>query len=72
MTQKERILNYIREFGSISQKEAFLDLGITKLSTRVSEMSRDGIQFHREMEKGKNRWGEPTSYMRYSLEEKDG
>ncbi len=69
MTQSERILAYIREFGSISPMEAFSDLGITKLATRVSEMSRDGIRFKKQMEKTKNRYGEAVSYMRYSLED---
>lgn len=30
-TQKQRIINYIREFGSISNWEAYKDLGITQL-----------------------------------------
>lgn len=30
-TQKQRIINYIREFGSISSWEAYKDLGITQL-----------------------------------------
>lgn len=31
MSQKERILNYIKEFGSISSWQAYSDLGITQL-----------------------------------------
>lgn len=68
MTQNERILSYIKEFGSITPMEAFRDLGITKLSTRVSDMSRNhGIEFEKTYTKGKNRFGEPIYYMRYSL-----
>ena len=44
MTQGERIINYINTFGSISPMEAFMDLGITKLATRVSEMTAEGVQ----------------------------
>ena len=29
MTQKERIINYIKEFGSITSLDAYRDLGIT-------------------------------------------
>ena len=65
MTQHERILNYIDTFGSISPMEAFTDLGITKLATRISEMSSEGIQFTKERESTKNRYGENVSYMRY-------
>ena len=66
MTQAERIMNYINDFGSISPMEAFRDLGITKLATRVSEMKRDGIKFEQKFEESKNRCGETVRYMRYS------
>lgn len=65
MTQYERIIQYINDFGSISPMEAFSDLGITKLATRISEMRRDGIEFDQRMEYSKNRYGEKTHYMRY-------
>lgn len=65
MTQHEKILQYINDFGSISPMEAFTDLGITKLATRISEMRRDGIDFNQRMETSKNRYGEKVHYMRY-------
>ena len=65
MTQHERILQYIDDFGSISPMEAFNDLGITKLATRISEMSREGHQFTKLMECTKNRYGDKVHYMRY-------
>ena len=68
-TQKDRILDYIKRFGSITPMDAFNDLGITKLATRVSEMRDDGIQFTIIIERGKNRFGQPTHYARYSLKE---
>ena len=67
MNQCDRIIRYINEFGSITPMEAFMDLGITKLATRISEMSRKGIEFERTFVKGKNRYNEPVHYMRYSL-----
>lgn len=70
MTQKEMVLQYIKDFGSITPMEAFSDLGITKLATRVSEMkSEDGIEFKTEMVHGTNRYGKRTRYARYSLVE---
>ena len=66
MNQYERILQYISDYGSISPYEAFADLGITKLSTRISEMRADGIDFNQEWEVRKNRYGEKVRYMRYS------
>lgn len=67
MTQKELVLKYIADFGSITPMEAFGDLGITKLATRISEMKKEGQQFKIDMVKGKNRYGKPTRYARYSF-----
>lgn len=66
-TQCDRIIAYIKEHGSITPMDAYHKLSITKLSTRVSEMRRRGIEFHIVMEKGKNQFGEPCSYARYRL-----
>ena len=69
MTQSERIIQYIADFGSISPMEAFRDLGITKLATRISEMRRGGIEFEKCREKSTNRYGETVHYMRYTLKQ---
>lgn len=65
-TQHELILQYMDDFGSITPMEAFIDLGITKLATRVSEMIRDGYDITKKREKSKNRYGTKVTYMRYS------
>ena len=67
MTQYEKIIDYMNDFGSISPMEAFADLGITKLATRISEMRRDGIDIIGTMETSRNRYGETTHYMRYTF-----
>lgn len=69
MTQHEQILTYIRTFGSISPMEAFADLGITKLATRVSEMRKEGISFIKEPITTKNRFGRSVIFMRYKLDD---
>ena len=66
MSQYEMILRYIDDFGSISPMEAFSDLGITKLATRISEMKQNGYRFNQRMESRKNRFGKTCHYMRYS------
>lgn len=66
-TQKERILDYIKEFGSISSWEAYSELGITQLGARLDQLKRDGYMFSTEFEKSKNRYGEDTQYKRYRL-----
>ena len=65
MNQHELINKYLDENGSISPMEAFHDLGITKLATRISEMSRRGYKFIKIRESRKNRYGEIVSFMRY-------
>lgn len=69
MNQKEQILDYLQKFKTITPMEAFADLGITKLATRVSEMRSDGIEFHIETVKRKNRFGKPIRFCKYSLKE---
>lgn len=67
MNQGERIIEYIERFGSITPMEAFSDLGITKLATRISELRKTGMEFEKEYIKSKNRFGETVHYMRYSF-----
>lgn len=69
MTQQQRIIQYMRDFGSITPMDAFRDLGITKLATRISEMTRNGQAVSRNMETSRNRYGETVRYMRYRLAE---
>lgn len=65
--QRQRIINYIREFGSITSKEAYNDLGITQLATRIKELKELGYEFRTEWESSKNRFKEPVSFKRYYL-----
>lgn len=66
-TQKDRIINYIREFGSISSWEAYADLGITQLGARIDQLKKEGFKFRSEWESNTNRFGEKTDYKRYYL-----
>ena len=66
-TQHELIISYIREFGSITPMEAFADLGITKLATRIGEIRRAGVPIRKVQVDAENRYGEKTHYMRYSI-----
>ena len=66
MTQYDAILQYMDDFGSISPMEAFSDLGVTKLATRISELSRKGYSFDKKPVTSKNRYGNSVTYMRYT------
>ena len=65
--QKQRVINYIREFGSITSFEAYADLGVTQLGARIDQLKKEGYEFKTEWESSKNRYGEKTDYKRYFL-----
>ena len=67
MTQKDRILKYLRDFGSITPLDAMADIGCMRLASRISELKGEGYAIRKEMEKGRNRYGQKTAYARYSL-----
>ena len=68
-TQNTKVLNYMREHGSITSLEAFTDLSITRLSGRIYDLKQDGHIIKSEMEEHVNKAGEKTRYARYSLVE---
>lgn len=70
MSQKQKILDYMRSHGGITQTQAFLELGCSRLSGRIYDLRADGHKIWTDMVKGKNRYGEPTEYAVYRLEER--
>ena len=68
MTQTEKILQYIKDFGSINPGQAYSDLGIYRLSARIQELRESGYRIKSEMVSDKNRYGESVRYAVYSLE----
>ena len=68
MTQCERILQYIDEKGSITQLDALREFGCMRLASRMCDIKKMGYPVKKEMETAKNRYGEPISYARYTLE----
>lgn len=66
-TQAQRVLDYIEEFGSITQLDALQDLGVMRLASRISDLKRMGYPIKSEFDSVLNRWGEPCQIKRYSL-----
>lgn len=71
MTQCEKIIDYMQRYGSITTYQAFMDLGITRLASRIHDLTVKGYDFDRKTETTKNRDGESVSFTRYSLKEKE-
>ena len=66
-TQRQRVVEYISEFGSITALEAFRDLGISQLAARLCELKDEGYRFTKKQESSLNRFGERVYYTRYSF-----
>lgn len=67
MTQCERILRHLEDYGSITSAEAITEYSIYRLASRISDLKKQGVPIKKETVSRKNRYGERTSYARYSL-----
>ena len=67
MTQQERVLKYLQDFGSITQLEALRDLGVMRLASRISDLRQAGYKIETETIHSENRYGKPTHYAKYIL-----
>ena len=67
MTQTERILRHLTDYGSITSMEAMADYGIMRLASRVSDLRKAGTPIITECVEGVNRYGEKTRYARYRM-----
>lgn len=66
-TQCERIIQYMKDFGSITTLQAFKDLGCTRLASRVTDLKKQGYDIKSEFVSSKNRYDETVSYKKYYL-----
>jgi hypothetical protein len=67
-TQNQRVLEYINEFGSITQLEALRDIGVMRLASRISDLRKQGYSIISDRVAVENRYGEKVRIKRYSLE----
>ncbi len=69
MTQCEKILRHMREVGPITQAEAISYYGCYRLGARIADLKKQGHKIRAERITARNRYDEPVSFARYSLEE---
>lgn len=67
-SQNQRIIDYINEFGSITQFEALRDLGVMRLASRISDLKKRGYPIVSTIEPVENRFGETCHIKRYSIQ----
>jgi len=66
-TQRDRVLQYIHDFGYITSWDAYKDLGVSQLGARIFELKKLGYIFETERIKTVNRYGVPSHYDKYML-----
>lgn len=71
MKQCEKIARHLETYGSITSLEAMRDYGVMRLASRVSDLKKAGLPVRTEFVRGRNRFGEPTCYARYILDEQE-
>ena len=71
LTQCERILRHMKDFGSIDPMTAIRDYGCMRLASRIADLKGMGYDIVSERTKGKNRYEEQTSYCTYRLNNKE-
>lgn len=53
VTQCNRIIQYCKDFGSITTLQAFQDLGVTRLASRINDLKKQGYAIESEFVSGK-------------------
>lgn len=65
-TQCDRVIRYLDEHGSINQYEAFTELGIMRLASRISDIKKHkNIHISKRMVTVTNRFGEKCRVAEY-------
>ena len=67
MTQTARVLEYMKEHGSITQMDATYNLRVTRLASRIHDLTKMGVSICKRTEYGENEFGR-FHYTRYTLE----
>ena len=69
-TQRDEVLNYMNQFGSISTFEAYTELGVTQLGARIKELELKGWLIGRTRKaRLSNRTGKTVRYVEYFIQQ---
>lgn len=70
-TQNKRVLEYMQEYGWITQFDALKELGIMRLASRISDLREMGVEVEKDWHEIVNRYGEVVRVRKYRLKETD-
>ncbi len=65
LTHQDRILQYLKEYGSITSWAAIKEFGATRLSAVIYNLKKKGCKFDEEWVHTTNRYDEPVSFKKY-------
>lgn len=69
LKQRERILYCLEKFGKITVNDCFYALGIAAAPRRIKDLrDMENIPIESIPKKGKDRWGQDTNYVEYTLD----
>lgn len=66
-SQEQKVLQYIKQRGSITTLDAVMDLGVHRLSARIYDLRQMGHNIVSEKVEVKNRFGEKCIVASYRL-----
>lgn len=66
-TQTEKVKEWMEVHGSITTFEAFNELNITRLASRICDLEKAGVKIARETVYKENAQGDKIYFTRYSL-----
>ena len=67
VTRKQRVLDAMRGYGSISPWYAINTLGNTRLAATIFDLKKEGHIIKSEMVDGVNKFGDEIRYAKYTL-----
>lgn len=68
MTQKEEVLLYLQQNGSMTRLEAMSELGILNVTARIADLRKEGYNIKANLIAVKNKFGRTVKYADWILE----
>lgn len=67
MTQRAKVLWWLKKYGSITPLDALREFGCMRLASRIAELKEAGFGIETTIETAKNKNGENVRFARYTL-----